>query len=112
MPEALPTGRGPSRMRPIRIAVPLVTACVALALPDATAAQGRSAAAADTLTGYPIERAAVVGACSSCHARDAAGRLGRISFLRKTPEGWQESIRRMVSLNGVELAPEAAREVV
>jgi quinohemoprotein amine dehydrogenase len=32
--------------------------------------------------------------------------------MRKTPEGWQTSIRRMVSLNGVDLEPAAAREIV
>jgi quinohemoprotein amine dehydrogenase len=99
-------------MRPLRIAVSLVAACVALAAPEPAVAQGAPRAAADTLTGYPIESDVVVASCSSCHARDTAGRLGRISFLRKTPEGWQESIRRMVSLNGVQLAPEAARDVV
>ena len=38
--------------------------------------------------------------------------MGRLSYLRKSPEGWQASIRRMVSLHGVELEPEAAREIV
>jgi quinohemoprotein amine dehydrogenase len=99
-------------MRPFRIASSLSVALIAVAAPRSGAAQGTAASAPDTLTGYPVESAAVVGACSSCHARDAAGRLGRISFLRKTPEGWQESIRRMVSLNGLQLAPEAARDVV
>jgi quinohemoprotein amine dehydrogenase len=103
-------------MRRIRtltsLAFPSIAAAVVLAAPGAAAAQATPAARPDTLTGYPIASDAVVSACSSCHARDAAGRLGRISFLRKTPEGWQESIRRMVSLNGVRLSPEAAREVV
>jgi quinohemoprotein amine dehydrogenase len=37
--------------------------------------------------------------------------MTRLSFMRKTPEGWETSIRRMVSLNGVQLEPAAAREI-
>src|SRR5690606_26096284 len=53
-------------------------------------------------SGYAITSEVVVENCSSCHRQDAAGRMGRISYLRKTPEGWQSSLRRMVSLHGVE----------
>ncbi len=38
--------------------------------------------------------------------------MTRISYLRKTPEGWETSIRRMVTLNNAKLEPEAARNVV
>ncbi len=38
--------------------------------------------------------------------------MTRISARRTTPEGWQETIRRMVSLNGVQLDPETARQVL
>jgi quinohemoprotein amine dehydrogenase len=38
--------------------------------------------------------------------------MSRISYLRKTPEGWTQSIRRMVSLNGLSLDPAEAREIV
>ena len=38
--------------------------------------------------------------------------MSRISYLRKTPEGWSQSIRRMVSLNGLSLEPAEAREIV
>ena len=31
--------------------------------------------------------------------------MSRISFQRNTPEGWQEIIRRMVSLNGLKIDP-------
>ena len=62
--------------------------------------------------GYPIENETVVDRCSRCHEVDDQGRMSRISYLRKTPEGWQTSIRRMVALNGVNVSPEQAREVV
>jgi quinohemoprotein amine dehydrogenase len=38
--------------------------------------------------------------------------MSRLSYLRKTPEGWETSIRRMVTLNSVQLEPETARRVL
>lgn len=71
-----------------------------------------AAAQRDTLPGYRIDDPTVITACGACHARDSTGRMGRLSFMRKTPEGWEASIRRMVSLNNVQLAPETARQVL
>jgi quinohemoprotein amine dehydrogenase len=62
--------------------------------------------------GIPITSDAVKAACSSCHKADDKGRLSRISFRRTTPEGWQETIRRMVTLNKADIEPEQARAVV
>ena len=62
--------------------------------------------------GIPITSPAVKKACGGCHAADDKQRLSRISFRRATPEGWQETIRRMVTLNGASLEPADAREVV
>ncbi|SVB52679.1 uncharacterized protein METZ01_LOCUS205533, partial [marine metagenome] len=63
-------------------------------------------------TGYGIENTTVIERCSRCHAVDEDGRMSRISYLRKTPEGWQTSIRRMVALHGAQVDPEDAREIV
>lgn len=63
-------------------------------------------------TGYAISNEAVLRGCVGCHRLDANGRMGRVSFMRKSPEGWQRSIRRMASLHGMNLDPETAREVV
>lgn len=63
-------------------------------------------------TGYAITNEAVLRGCVGCHRLDENGRMGRVSFMRKTPEGWQRSIRRMASLHGMNLDPETAREVV
>ena len=82
---------------------------LAAMIPATAAAQ---APARDDDPGIPIENAAVREACGSCHAPDDAGRLSRISFRRTTPEGWQQTIRRMVTLNDATIAPETAREVV
>ena len=36
--------------------------------------------------------------------------MSRISYRRTTPEGWQQTIRRMVLLDGLQIDPETARE--
>jgi quinohemoprotein amine dehydrogenase len=38
--------------------------------------------------------------------------MSRISFQRNTPEGWQSTIQRMASLNGLNIDPPTARQVV
>lgn len=62
--------------------------------------------------GYPIDHEIIIRRCQRCHERDDEGRMTRISYERKTPEGWQTSVRRMVALNDVSLGPDEAREVV
>ena len=68
--------------------------------------------ARDTTRGFPIFDRATIQACGECHLRDTAGVMQRLSFERKTPEGWEMSVRRMVSLNNVSLDPATARAVV
>jgi quinohemoprotein amine dehydrogenase len=62
--------------------------------------------------GIPIHSEAVTKACGACHAADAKGCLTRISYRRTTPEGWQETVKRMATLNGAPVEPAQAREVV
>jgi quinohemoprotein amine dehydrogenase len=62
--------------------------------------------------GIPIPDARVIKTCGPCHQPDAKGNLSRISFQRNTPEGWQSTVRRMVSLNNVQIDPATARDVV
>ncbi len=61
--------------------------------------------------GFVITNPRVIDRCSRCHALDDDGRMSRISWLRKTPEGWQTSIQRMVALHGVRLNQADAREI-
>ena len=76
-------------------------------------AQGRGGAAArDTTRGFAIQDAAIIANCKECHARDTSGMMTRISYSRKTPEGWEISIRRMAVLNGVKLDPAVARQIL
>ena len=62
--------------------------------------------------GIPIPDPTVQKACGPCHTVDDKQQISRISFRRNTPEGWQETIRRMVALNGLRIEPQTAREVV
>ncbi|MDH5588655.1 MAG: quinohemoprotein amine dehydrogenase subunit alpha [Gemmatimonadota bacterium] len=62
--------------------------------------------------GYPVHDQTVVDRCSGCHRVDDEGRMTRVSYLRKTPEGWQTSVRRMVALYNVKVSPEEARDIV
>lgn len=63
-------------------------------------------------TGIPVTDALTVEKCGSCHTPDAKGNLSRISWIRATPEGWSQAIKRMVKLNGLQITPEEARSVV
>lgn len=62
--------------------------------------------------GIPVTSELVKQKCGACHPADAQGRMSRISSRRTTPEGWQDTIRRMVALNKVTLDPADAREIV
>ena len=62
--------------------------------------------------GIPVTNERVKTLCGDCHSTDAKGRMSRISWRRTTPEGWQETIRRMATLHKVDLDPAAAREMV
>lgn len=63
-------------------------------------------------SGIPINNETVLVACGACHATADPNILSRISFRRTTPEGWQQTIKRMISLNDLSIEPEEAREVV
>lgn len=80
--------------------------------PPGVAAWSAAPDGADEHEGYPIESDLIVRRCQRCHERDDEGRMSRISYERKTPEGWQTSVRRMIALNEVSLDPDEAREVV
>jgi quinohemoprotein amine dehydrogenase len=62
--------------------------------------------------GIPVNSKLVIEKCGTCHKRDDKGNLSRISWERATPEGWQQAIKRMVRLNGLQLTPEEARRIV
>src|SRR5437867_767599 len=62
--------------------------------------------------GIPVTNELVQKSCSSCHKIDEKKRISRISYRRTTPEGWQQTIKRMVSLNKLQIQPDQARQVL
>lgn len=75
-------------------------------------AAGRGAPAEPVEDGIPVTDALTISRCSACHTKDAKGNLSRISWIRTTPEGWEEAIKRMVRLNGVKLEPADAKVIL
>src|SRR5215831_21287099 len=55
--------------------------------------------------GIPVTNPVVITQCGSCHTKDDKGNLSRISWERGTPEAWEEAIKRMIRLNGLEISP-------
>jgi quinohemoprotein amine dehydrogenase len=85
----------------------------AIALIAASTALAQGPGARDTTTGFEIKDETIVRNCSGCHVKDSSGKyLGRLSFMRKTPEGWETSIRRMMILQKVNVPGEDARRIV
>jgi quinohemoprotein amine dehydrogenase len=68
--------------------------------------------AAEPDEGIPVANDTVRRVCGPCHKNDTKNRLSRISHRRTTPEGWQETIRRMVTLNKATIDPADARAIV
>jgi len=62
--------------------------------------------------GIPMDDQLTLTKCGGCHSRDANGMMRRLSYMRTTPEVWEESIRRMVRLNNVALKPEEAHQIL
>ncbi|MEQ1883480.1 MAG: quinohemoprotein amine dehydrogenase subunit alpha [Bryobacteraceae bacterium] len=89
----------------------LTAAAIAVAI-SAPAAFAQDAAKSAADEGIPVSDALVVSKCGTCHRKDDKGNLTRISYVRATPEGWEEAIKRMVRLNGVKLEPTEARSIL
>lgn len=66
----------------------------------------------ETQPGIPVTDRLTIEKCAGCHKADASGNLTRISWIRTTPEGWEEAVKRMVELNGVSLTQAEARQIV
>jgi quinohemoprotein amine dehydrogenase len=62
--------------------------------------------------GIPIDDKLTIQKCGGCHTRDKDGLMGRLSFERTTPEIWEQSIKRMMRLNGLVATPAEVREIV
>ena len=100
---------------PAGIALVLICMCwasagVAQETPASEDAAGKKAAQSEE--GFPVTNPQVIASCSGCHARDGKGNMTRISWIRTTPEGWEEAVKRMIRLHGVKLEPDEARKIV
>jgi quinohemoprotein amine dehydrogenase len=62
--------------------------------------------------GIPVTSDLVVTACGGCHKPDEQKRMSRISFIRAAPENWENTIKRMITLNGASLEPAEARAIL
>jgi quinohemoprotein amine dehydrogenase len=62
--------------------------------------------------GIPVTNDVVKAKCGGCHKSDDKGRMSRISYRRATPENWERTIKRMVSLNHATLDPADARVIL
>jgi quinohemoprotein amine dehydrogenase len=63
-------------------------------------------------SGIPIDDPLIISKCAGCHTRNSQGMMGRLSYIRTSPEVWEQAVKRMVRLNGLVLTPEEARHVV
>jgi quinohemoprotein amine dehydrogenase len=62
--------------------------------------------------GIPVDDALVHAHCARCHALDERQHMTRISYVRKSPEGWSETIKRMGRLHGLQLSADDAKQLV
>ena len=90
----------------------LTMAVIATLLSGGAAATAQAQRGASDTAGFVIRDPTILRRCSGCHKADSSGHLGRLSYLRKTPEGWEASVRRMATLVSVKLEAAEARAVV
>jgi quinohemoprotein amine dehydrogenase len=64
------------------------------------------------IEGIPVDHKLTIEKCGGCHKTDSDGMMGRISFMRTTPEVWQQVIKRMMRLNGVTATTAEIRDIV
>jgi quinohemoprotein amine dehydrogenase len=79
-----------------------------------TALMGAAAllAVGESEPGIAIDHELTINKCGGCHQRDKNGMMRRLSYMRTTPEVWEEAIKRMVRLNNVALKPDEARQIL
>jgi quinohemoprotein amine dehydrogenase len=88
-------------------------AAVFLVSPASAQPPAQGAAATTTENeGIPVQSDLVRSRCGSCHRSDDQGRMSRISYRRATPENWEKTIKRMATLNKVNLEPADARNIL
>ncbi len=62
--------------------------------------------------GIPIDDQLTIRKCGGCHQRDSNGMMRRLSYIRTSPEVWEQAIKRMIRLNGLSITPPEVRDVL
>ena len=93
-------------------AILITTASLALSQKASTSDPAKPDPTKETEGGIPVTDQLTIAKCGGCHKADSFGNLSRISWIRTTPEGWEEATKRMVQLNGMQLGPDDARQIV
>ena len=60
----------------------------------------------------PVDDPVTITKCGGCHKRSDDGVMRRISYIRTTPEVWEQAIKRMVRLHGVTVTSQEASHIV
>jgi len=84
----------------------LLAAASVIVLPGAAMAQGTATA------GIAINDPLTIQKCGGCHQRDSSGMMKRLSYIRTSPEVWDQAIKRMIRLNGLKLTPAELHDIV
>ena len=95
-----------------RVALLRVSGLAALLLALCAGPVYAQAPAETAAEGIPVQSPLVRAKCGSCHRSDDKMRMSRISYRRATPENWERTIKRMVTLNHVNLEPADARAIL
>lgn len=74
--------------------------------------QTRETAATPPSVGGTHVSKQVEASCMGCHAVDENGKLARIEYMRKTPEGWSQTIARMERLHGLKVTDEQRKQLI
>jgi quinohemoprotein amine dehydrogenase len=118
---AAPRAQEPAPVTPPVTPPPPATTTPAAVPPAATPQEpatgdGANAPASDTpkpvRRGVAVDDLLVLTHCARCHAQDDKQHMTRISYVRKSPEGWSETIKRMGRLYGMQLSPTDAKQLV
>src|SRR5258708_30725154 len=72
-----------------------------------------AAQASKETVGIPITDALTIAKCGTCHIPNSStGMMRRLSYLRTTPEVWEEAIKPMVRIKGLTLDPGDASKIL
>jgi quinohemoprotein amine dehydrogenase len=86
----------------------LVQGCGQKKAPESTVKMVPRLSEAELAAGHDL----IAANCGACHTEGAGGRFSRISYQRKTPEGWDMTIVRMINFHGLSISADDRRSIV